>query len=177
MVQFPGNYKFIIQYHPEKDIMTADALSHLFIRSSTGDDGLNPDWPMIYNITWTRKSRRTSPKTQNLVIKNLHLFVNENGVILRRLNDGNPTPYNPCLPEVQSILRYHHGLSHTKACNLAEFLRFKVWWPSLAHGVQIVFEHFSSAKKSLGWLHRIIPSFPHRFLTLLKNGRSTSLNP
>lgn len=42
-----GNYNLIIYYRPSKDMLTANALSRLFILSSTSNNGLDPDHPMI----------------------------------------------------------------------------------------------------------------------------------
>ena len=147
-MEFLGNYNLIIQYRPGKDMLTADALSRLFVRSSTGDDGLDPDWPMIYNHNLDQElPANTSPKTRDMVIQNRHLFVNKNGVILRRLDDGNLAPYVPVSQRFDTIRRYHRELGHTKARNLTEFLRLKVWWPSLAHDVQEVLKQCATCEK------------------------------
>lgn len=54
-MEFLGNYNMIIQYLTGKEILTADALYQLLVRSSIGDNGLNPDWPIIYNYKLYRK--------------------------------------------------------------------------------------------------------------------------
>ncbi|KAJ9063708.1 hypothetical protein DSO57_1038133 [Entomophthora muscae] len=37
-----------MKYKLGKKLVTADALSRLYIVSITGNDGLDPDWPMLY---------------------------------------------------------------------------------------------------------------------------------
>ena len=44
-----GNYNLNIKYRPGKEMVTADALSHLFVRSTTGKDRLDSNWFMSYN--------------------------------------------------------------------------------------------------------------------------------
>ncbi|KAJ9084198.1 hypothetical protein DSO57_1026967 [Entomophthora muscae] len=41
-------YQLRIKYKPGKELITADALSQLYIAFITGDDGLDPDWPILY---------------------------------------------------------------------------------------------------------------------------------
>ncbi|KAJ9065865.1 hypothetical protein DSO57_1015293 [Entomophthora muscae] len=41
-------YQLRIEYKPEKELVTADALLQLYVASITGDNDLDPDWPMLY---------------------------------------------------------------------------------------------------------------------------------
>ncbi|KAJ9061810.1 hypothetical protein DSO57_1016887 [Entomophthora muscae] len=41
-------YQLRIKYKPRKELVMADTLSHLYIAFITGDNGLDPDWPMFY---------------------------------------------------------------------------------------------------------------------------------
>lgn len=48
-MEFLGSFNLVIQYQPRKDMVTTDALSRLFVCYSMGDNGLDPNWSMIYN--------------------------------------------------------------------------------------------------------------------------------
>lgn len=95
-MEFLSNYNLIIQYRYVKDILTTDSLSRLFICYSTRNDGLDPEWPLIYNHNLDQElPAGTSLKTRNMVIKNSHHFFNKNVVILLSLNEINLVPYVP----------------------------------------------------------------------------------
>lgn len=135
-IEFLGNYNLIIQHCSRKDILNADALFKLFIRSSTGDKVLNPNWPMIYNFILKQElPPGTLPKSRDMVIQNKHLFPNEKGDILRRLDNGNLVPYRSVSQRFETIYQFHRELGFNKASNLIDFLCLKVRWPSLAYNV------------------------------------------
>ncbi|KAJ9081062.1 hypothetical protein DSO57_1018532 [Entomophthora muscae] len=41
-------YQLHIKYKPGKKLVTAVTLSRLYVASITGDNGLDPEWPMLY---------------------------------------------------------------------------------------------------------------------------------
>lgn len=82
-LEFLGNYNLIIQYYPEKEILAADALLRLFVCLSKVDDGLNPNWAIIYSYNMDQDlSLGTSHTTRYMIIQNKNSLTNKNNSIL-----------------------------------------------------------------------------------------------
>ena len=126
------HFNIKIEYKPGRELVTADALSRLMTRSAEGSDALDEDWPMLYagDIDKDLPSG-TSPKTRNMVISSRDKFRMVSGLVTRVLDDGSTVPYIPVAQRVETVLRYHRDLGHTRSRNLYEFLRARMWWPKM----------------------------------------------
>lgn len=118
------------EYKPGKELVTADALSRLMVRSVEGSDCLDPDWPMLFAGDISKNfPPETSPATCNMVLLNKEKFRMVSGTVMQILEDGSTVPYIPVSQRAETTLRYHCDLGHTRSCNLFAFMRYKVWWP------------------------------------------------
>ena len=109
-----GRYNVNIEYKPGQELLTADALSRLYVRSTTGSDQLDPDWPLLIMQNLEEGyPAGTSPLTQDTVAKNRHLFRNVHRTLHWVKTDGQTVPYIPTSQRVDTILRYHRDLGHT----------------------------------------------------------------
>ena len=138
----------LIKYKPVEELKVADALPCLYLRRSHGVEGLNPDWPMLIMRNKNKEFPEGTKKiAQSMVIKNKHLFANVHGVLHRKMTDGTSVSYVPVSQRVDTVLRYHWDLGHTRAHNLFEFLKLKYWWPSLYRDVFELVEQCEICKK------------------------------
>ena len=75
-------YPMQITYKPGKEMLTADALSRLYKKHSSGNEGLDPDWPMlIMGNLQEGFPPGVTMITQEKVLKNKHLFKNVYGTL------------------------------------------------------------------------------------------------
>lgn len=92
------------QYRPNNAISMADAVFRLFSHSSTGVEGSDPGWPMIYNRNPDRELPPHIPsKTCSMVLKKFRPFVDKRDMILRSLGDERLVPYVPVPPRFNNI--------------------------------------------------------------------------
>ncbi|KAJ9067014.1 hypothetical protein DSO57_1003720 [Entomophthora muscae] len=69
-----------IKYKSGKELVTAEALSQLYIASITGDNGLDPDWPMLYLCPETTCYKALNPVTISKLKDNKSQFTTNAGV-------------------------------------------------------------------------------------------------
>ena len=80
------SYNMTIEYKPGKEMVTVDALSRLYTRMAQGINQLNPDWSMLVMKDLNKGFQpNTLMQTQEMVIKNKHLFRNHYGTLHRKL--------------------------------------------------------------------------------------------
>ena len=109
-------FNMLIQYKPGAELAMADTLSRLYVRASQGENGLNPDWPLLVLRTKDKGfPPGTTDITKETVIKNEHLFADVYRTLNRKMSDGTTIPYIPTHQRVDTILRYHQDLGHTKS--------------------------------------------------------------
>ena len=107
-------------------MVTADALSQLYIHMTQGTDQLDSDWPMLVMKDLDKGLLlATLMQTQEMVIKNKHLFWNHYGKLHCILTEGGSVPYVPTRQQVDITLRWHQDLGHTQSHNLLEILNSK----------------------------------------------------
>lgn len=56
-------YQLKIKYTPGRKLVTADALSQLYVESVTGMDELNPEWSMLYLRDLATRYKGLNPAT------------------------------------------------------------------------------------------------------------------
>ena len=49
-MEFIGNFDFKLTYRPGRELLQANALSHIYVQELQSDGSLNPDWPMYYAL-------------------------------------------------------------------------------------------------------------------------------
>ncbi|KAJ9052387.1 hypothetical protein DSO57_1034638 [Entomophthora muscae] len=129
----------LIQYKPGAKLVMEDTLSRLYVCAIRGENGLDPDWPLLVLKT---KDEGFPPGTTNMtketVIKNKNLFAEVYGNLHKKNSDRTTIPYIPTHQQVDTILQYHRDLGHTKSHNLYKFLKHKAWWPTLYCDLQEV---------------------------------------
>ncbi|KAJ9062733.1 hypothetical protein DSO57_1007644 [Entomophthora muscae] len=106
-------------YKPGPELAMADALLHLYVRDTRGNNGLNPDWPLLAIQT---KDKGFPPGntdiTKETVINNKHLFADVYRTLHCKMTERTTIPYIPTHQQVETILRYHRELGYTKSRNL-----------------------------------------------------------
>ena len=70
-------------------------------------------------------------KTLKTVVANKSLFRVDNGSVVRKVEDNLWVPYILVTQRIETILKYHHDMGHTRSQNLLLFLRSKIWWPHM----------------------------------------------
>ena len=129
------------KYKPGKEMVMADSLFWLYTCMMQGTNQLNLDWPMLIMKDLDEGfPPATSMQTQEMVIKNKHLFWNHYGMLHCILPEGGSMPYIPTSQQVDTTLRWHHNLGHTWSQNLLEILWSKCWWPHTAKDIQEILQ-------------------------------------
>ena len=125
-----------IQYKRGAELVTADALSRLCQPREDHPDHLDPDWPNLYNTEYKTKGKdpATHQLTHDTLIRNEKYFHVSNGTVYHIIKDKH-IPYIPLSQRVDTILRHHRLLGHTKANNLYLTLKEIVWWPNLKEDI------------------------------------------
>ena len=76
-----------------------------------------------------------NPKTLKTVVANKSLFRVDNNSVVRKVEDNLWVLYIPVTQRIETILRYHHNMGHTRSRNLLLFLRSKMWWPHMSKDI------------------------------------------
>ena len=105
-------YQLRIEYKPGKELVTADALSRLYMESITGDDQLDPDWPLLYLRPEKTRYEGLNSTTISKIKDNESQFITDSGNICCRAETGEKTPYIPTTQRGDTILHYHCTLGH-----------------------------------------------------------------
>ena len=141
-------YPIRIEYKPGTELKFADALSRLYIRRSVGTDDVDPDWPLLVMRNKNEAfPADTTDATKAMVLKHEDEFANVHGTLHRKLTEGNTAAYVPVSQRVDTILRYHRDLGHTRARNLYEFLKVRCWWSSMRADIEEVLRQCEICEK------------------------------
>lgn len=137
-----------IQYKPGKELVTADALSQLYICNTQGEKSLDPNWPLLIMCNKDEGFLAgTTDVTYNTIVKNEHLFIDLYGTLHQKLPDGTTVPYIPTHQRIDTTLHYHQDLGHTRTQNLYELLKLKCWWPNMLRDIENVLSQCKVCKK------------------------------
>ncbi|KAJ9073211.1 hypothetical protein DSO57_1018964 [Entomophthora muscae] len=93
-------YQLCIKYEPEKELVTANALSQLYVASITGDNRLDPDWPMLYLRPEATRYEGLNLVTISKLKDNKSQFTTDAGNVCRWAETGEKTPYIPTVVTV-----------------------------------------------------------------------------
>lgn len=94
--------------------MMADALSWLYVRSTTGSNQIEPGWPLLIMQNLEEGyPAGTSLSTHDTMAKNKYLFQNVHGTLHQTKSDGQIFHYIPTSQRMDTILKYHHNLGNT----------------------------------------------------------------
>ena len=128
-------YQLRIEYKPGSKLVTANALSRLYVESVTGDDNLDPNWPLLYlrpeKVRYENINSRTILKLKD----NESQFLTDGGNMCCQSKTGKKTPYVPTSQRGDTILHYHQTLGHDRGRNLYEIMKCKVWWPRMRQDI------------------------------------------
>ncbi|KAJ9061981.1 hypothetical protein DSO57_1015406 [Entomophthora muscae] len=111
-------------------------------------DHLDPEWPNLYNTEYKTKGKdpSTHQLTHNTLVRNKNYLHVSNGTVYQIINSKH-VPYIPLAQRVDTILRHHRLLGHTKANNLYLTLKEILWWPNLKQDIVDVLKKCTVCKK------------------------------
>ena len=128
-------------------MLTADTLSRLYSKHALCPDG-NPNWPMLIMGNLQEGFPPGTPMDiQEKVLKNKHLFKNVYGTLHQIIPNGDTVPYVLSTQKIDTILRYHRDLGHTRSRNLHKYLKTRYWWPNMLDNIKEVLEQCKVCEK------------------------------
>ena len=101
-------------------------------------------YPLIRNNDYPAE---ISSKTLEKLVKNKDKFKVDQGTVFRRMENGLLTAFIPVSQRVETVLRYHRDLGHTRSHNLHLFLCNKVWWPNMLSDIADILKHCETCEK------------------------------
>ena len=136
------NFDFRLTYRPGRELLHANALSRIYVQEIQSDGSIDPDWPMYYallknNIYPTDVSNKTLEK----LVNNKSKFKVDLGTVCFKTEDGLLAAFIPVSQQVETVLRYHRNLGHTRSRNLYLFMQDKAWWPGMLKDIHYTLKH------------------------------------
>ena len=88
-----------------------------------------------------------SNKTLEKLVKNKSKLKVNQGTMCFKTENGLLAAFIPVSQRVETVLRYHRVLGHTRSRDLYLFMQDKAWWPGMIKDIQDILKHCKTCKK------------------------------